>query len=194
MRPIQWHLKHHCHIPEALEKIIPIPQSLHPHLDWWLDKNNVLRGQPLHPLQHTLQLFTDASNEGWGAHLEDSTAKDVWSAIEKLPPHQLFRAKGSPSGPKEFRASVQGPDCCCCHRQHNGGFLHKQGGMKSGSLCALLWRLLSWCHPRGIILRARHIPGCLNVIVDKLSRHNDSNRVVPIRCSIFCVPDGSDHK
>ena len=44
--------------------------------------------------------------------------------------------------------------------------------MKSGSLCALLWRLLSWCHPRGIVLRARHIPGHLNVIADKLSRHN----------------------
>ena len=26
--------------------------------------------------------------------------------------------------------------------------------MRSGSLCALLWRLLSWCHPRGITLRA----------------------------------------
>ena len=51
-------------------------------------------------------------------------------------------------------------------------YINKQGGMKSGSLCALLWRLLSWCHPRGIVLRARHIPGCLNVIVDKLSRHN----------------------
>ena len=44
--------------------------------------------------------------------------------------------------------------------------------MRSGSLCALLWRLLSWCHPRGIVLRARHIPGRLNVIADKLSRHN----------------------
>ena len=44
--------------------------------------------------------------------------------------------------------------------------------MKSGSLCALLWRLLSWCHPRGITLRARHIPGRLNVIANKLSRHN----------------------
>ena len=44
--------------------------------------------------------------------------------------------------------------------------------MRSGSLCALLWRLLSWCHPTGIVLRARHIPGRLNVIADKLSRHN----------------------
>ena len=51
-------------------------------------------------------------------------------------------------------------------------YINKAGGMRSGSLCALLWRLLSRCHPRGIVLRARHILGHLNVIADKLSRHN----------------------
>ena len=45
--------------------------ALQPHLDWWLNKENVLRGQPLHPLGHALQIFTDALNEGWGAHLGD---------------------------------------------------------------------------------------------------------------------------
>ena len=42
--------------------------------------------------------------------------------------------------------------------------------MRSGSLCALLWRLLCWCNLRHVVLKARHISGCLNVIADKLSR------------------------
>ena len=42
--------------------------------------------------------------------------------------------------------------------------------MRSGSLCALLWRLLCWCNLRQVVLKARHIPGRLNVIADKLSR------------------------
>ena len=33
MRPIQWHLKRHWHVPEVLEKVIPVPPTLHPHLD-----------------------------------------------------------------------------------------------------------------------------------------------------------------
>ena len=82
MRPVQWHLKRHWHVPESLEKIIPVPLSLHPHLEWWLDETNVLKGQPLHPLQHALQIFTDASNEGWGAHLGGSIARGVWSEPE----------------------------------------------------------------------------------------------------------------
>ena len=82
MRPIQWHLKNNWRIPESLEKIIPLPRSLHPHLQWWLEENNVLQGQPLHPIRHALQIFTDASKEGWGAHLKKFTARGSWSVPE----------------------------------------------------------------------------------------------------------------
>ena len=44
MRPIQWHLKSNWRIPESLEKRIPLPRSLHPHLQWWLEEDNVLTG------------------------------------------------------------------------------------------------------------------------------------------------------
>ena len=67
MRPIQWHLKNNWRIPEYLDKQLPVPKSLHPHLKWWLEEDNVLQGQPLHPLKHALQIFTDTSKEGGGA-------------------------------------------------------------------------------------------------------------------------------
>ena len=44
--------------------------------------------------------------------------------------------------------------------------------MRSGSLCAFLWRLLCWCNLRQVVLKARHMPGRLNVIADKLSRQD----------------------
>ena len=49
-------------------------------------------------------------------------------------------------------------------------YINKEGGMESGPLCALLWRILTWCTRKGVTLKARHIPGRLNVIADKLSR------------------------
>ena len=42
--------------------------------------------------------------------------------------------------------------------------------LKRVPLCALLWRILTWCSQRQVTLKARHIPGRLNVIADKLSR------------------------
>ena len=49
-------------------------------------------------------------------------------------------------------------------------YINKEGGMKSGPPCALLWRILTWCTRNQVTLKARHIPGCLNVVADKLSR------------------------
>ena len=173
MRPVQWHLKRHWHVPESLEKIIPVPLSLHPHLDWWLDETNVLKGQPLHPLQHALQIFTDASNEGWGAHLGGSIARGVWSEPESRLHINFLELKAVLLALKSFEKQCRGQIVLIATDNTTVvSYINKEGGMRSGSLCALLWRLLSWCHPRKIILRARHIPGRLNVIADKLSRHN----------------------
>ena len=49
-------------------------------------------------------------------------------------------------------------------------YINNEGGMRSGPLCALLWRILTWCSQRQVTPKARHIPGHLNVIADKLSR------------------------
>ena len=173
MRPIQWHLKRHWRVPESLEKIIPIPSSLHVHLRWWLDPTKVLSGQPLHPLRHALQLFTDASNEGWGAHLGDYMAKGVWSESESALHINLLELKAVLLALKWFeRLCYNQVVLVCTDNTTVVSYINKEGGMRSGSLCALLWRLMLWCNQRQIVLRARHIPGHLNVIADKLSRLN----------------------
>ena len=159
--------------PGSLEKVIPIPSSLHVHLRWWLDPAKVLSSQPLHPLQHALQLFTDASNEGWGAHFGDYMAKGVWLESEGALHINLLELKAVLLALKWFERL-----CCnqivlvCTDNTTVVSYINKEGGMKSGSLCALLWRLMLWCNQRQIVLRARHIPGHLNVIADKLSRLN----------------------
>ena len=51
-------------------------------------------------------------------------------------------------------------------------YINKQGGTHSAEMCALLWKFMTWCHHFHITLKARHIPGCLNVMADLLSRSN----------------------
>ena len=48
-------------------------------------------------------------------------------------------------------------------------YINKEGGMRLGPLGALLWRILTWCTRHQVTLKARHIPGRLNVVADKLS-------------------------
>ena len=116
--------------------MIPVPRSLHPHLNWWLEESNVLPGQPLHPLKHALQIFTDASKEGWGAHLNEGTARETWSVPEsKL--HLELKAV--------FLALKEFQDLCSTNivlvatdNTTVVAYINKEAGMKSVCLCALL--------------------------------------------------------
>ena len=57
-------------------------------------------------------------------------------------------------------------------------YINKQGGTHSAEMCALLWKIMTWCHHYHITLKARHIPGCLNVMANLLSRSRSVNRMV----------------
>ena len=170
MRPIQWHLKNNWRVPESLEKVIPVPKSLHTHLRWWLEESNVLLGQPLHPLKHALQIFTDVSKEGWGAHLDKHTAMGTWSLPESKLHINHLELKSVFLAVKEFRTLCCNKTVLIATDNTTVFVINKEWGMKSGSLCALLRRILSWCTRQQVTLKARHIPGRLNVIADKLSR------------------------
>ena len=86
--------------------------------------------------------------------------------------HKRSRAEGGFSGPSKVQGPVSKPNSVSCYRQLNSGSLHKQGRTHSAEMCALLWKIMTWCHHYQITLKVRHIPGCLNVMVDLLSRSN----------------------
>ena len=126
MRPFQFHLKEHRRYPQSLDSLLPWTEAISAHLDWWQDPANVMKGSDLHPKDHSIQLFTDASNEGWGAHLEQSSTKGLWSEQEKRP------------GPKTLQRPVSGPNSASCDRQLKSGSLHKQTWRNtlSGNVCS----------------------------------------------------------
>ena len=80
---LQFHLKEHWRYPQSLDSLLPWPETISAHLDWWQNPTNVMRGTDLHPKDHSIQLFTDASNEGWGADLEQTSTKGMGSNREK---------------------------------------------------------------------------------------------------------------
>ena len=67
MRPFQFHLKEHWRYPQLLDILLPWSETI----------------SDLHPKDHSIQLCTDASNEGWGTYLEQASTKGLWSDREK---------------------------------------------------------------------------------------------------------------
>ena len=82
MRPIQWHLKHHWLFSGEFGQGYS-SSSFSPCASGLVAKQEQCSsGTTFAPFQHALQIFRDASNEGWGAHLGDSMARGIWSDPE----------------------------------------------------------------------------------------------------------------
>ena len=126
MRPFQFHLKEHWRYPQSLDSLLPWTEAIAAHLDWWQNPSNVMKGADLHPKDHSIQLFTDASNEGWGAHLDQNSTKGLWSDREKRDTHKRPRIEGGLTGPSRLQGPVPEPNSASCNGQLNSGSLHQQ--------------------------------------------------------------------
>ena len=72
----------------------------------------MMKGTDLHPKDHNIQIFTDASYEGWVTHLDQVSAKGLWSNREKKATHKCSGVEGGISGPdKGSRTSVKIKQC-----------------------------------------------------------------------------------
>ena len=133
----------------------------------------MMKGTDLHPKDHSIQLFTDALNEGWGAHLEQTSTKGLWSdGVKKRLHINVLELKAVSLAHQSFKNQCQNQRVLVATDNSTVvAYINKQGGTHSAEMCALLWKIMTWCHHYVITLKARHIPGCLNV-VSLVTDHN----------------------
>ena len=93
-----------------------------------------------------------------GCSLKRSHCKENLVPSRKQATHKLPGTKGGVSGPKRVPRPLPEQHSSDSDRQHHSGCLHKQKGggggrIMSGPLCALLWRILTWCTSKQVILK-----------------------------------------
>ena len=173
MRPFQFLLKEHWRYPQSLDSLLSWTETFWAYLEWWQNPTNMMKGADLHPKDHSIQLFTDTSNEGWGAHSEQASTKSLWSDREKRLHINVLELKAVSLALQKFKDQCQNQTVFVARDNSTVvAYINKQGGTHSAEMCALLWKIMTWCHHYQITLKARHIPGCLNVVADLLSRSN----------------------
>ena len=172
-RPFQWFLKTNWQFPQSLDKVVPISQLIKDHLAWWMDPQNLLKGSNLHQKEHNILMFTDASEKGWGAHLNNCTVSGFWQPSEKDFNINILELKAVFLALKHFQGQLRQKIVLVSSDNSTVvSYINKEGGTHSFEMCTLMWRILAWSNAREIQIRARHIPGNLNVIADSLSRRD----------------------
>ena len=132
MRPFQFHHKEHWRYPQSLDNLLPWTEAIAAHLDWWQNPSNVMKGADLHPKDHSIQLFTDASNEGWGAHLDQNFTKGLWSDREKRLHINVLELKAVSLALRDFKDQCQNQTVLVATDNSTVvAYINKQGGTHS---------------------------------------------------------------
>ena len=140
--------------PRITGKGDPNPQVLAPPFTMMAEGRQCTYRQPLHMIKHALQIFTDASIEGWGAHLDEHTARGTWSPPGSKLHINYLELKAVFLALKEFQNLCSNKIVLVATDNTTvGSYINKEGGMRSGPLWALLWRILTWCTRRQVTLK-----------------------------------------
>ena len=140
-------------------------------LRWWSSREHVMVGQTLRPFKSQLVIFTDASKQGWGAHVGSTMASGVWPTSWSSYHINWLELEAVRLALLEFADRVSGRDITVMSDNRTVvAYLNRHGGTRSKRLFALAKKILLWSMDRGIRILARHISGRLNVVADQLSR------------------------
>ena len=139
----------------------------------WLDPLFLTSGIPIRPFQADYTIFTDASSQGWGAHMGDSKISGIWTHIDRKLHINCLELKAVICALQHWAPLLQGHQVMIATDNSTVvSYINQQGGTRSTSLLCLTVELLLWLESQDTVVRARHIPGCLNMIADHLSHPN----------------------
>ena len=150
---------------------IPLPPLAEEDLQWWKSAHNVLRGAPITQTEPDTQLFTDASNIGWGVQWNALMVSGVWPTTKKTLHINVLKLEAIHRAMLHWLRKLIGlTDLIASDNSTVVSYINKQGRTRSIQLCRRTKKLLLMCQANQIVLRARHIPGRLNVLADILLR------------------------
>ena len=150
---------------------MPLSPPVEKDLQWWKSAHNVLRRAPVTLTEPDTQLFTDASNIGWGAHWNTLTVSGVWTTTEKTLHINILELEAIHRAMLHWLRKPMGLTVLVASGNSTVvAYINKQGRTRSIQLCRLTKMLLLMCQANQIVLRARHILGKLNVLADIQSR------------------------
>ena len=140
-------------------------------LQWWLHLPRLSLGVSLCQVSPDLHFWSDASDVGWGAHLDRQIASGLWDSHQaalSINARELLAVK---LGLHQFQSSLQGRTVAVfCDNTTAVAYLRKEGGTRSPHLNTLAQEILRWTESLSIRLAPQFLPGSNNVLADALSR------------------------
>ena len=156
--------------PDALVRWSP---EIHQDLLWWLNRERLGHGISLEHVSPQLDLWSDASDVGWGSHLGDQVASGRWSPEELRSSINHRELLAMFYALHHFLPLVRNTSMAVYADNTTAlAYLKHQGGTRSATLNQTAQELLRWAEIHSVTLLPQFIMGHNNVLADALSRPN----------------------
>ena len=140
-------------------------------LRWWLHLPRLSLGVSLRQVSPDLHFWSDASDVGWGAHLDCQVASGLWDPQQAALSINARELLAVQLGLFQFRSALQGRTVAVfCDYSTAVAYLRKEGGTRSPLFNTLAQEILRWTESLSIRLAPQFLPGSNNVLADALSR------------------------
>ena len=151
------------------KKLLNLPTEAITELEWW--KSHILKGKnKIRSSTFDLEIFTDASNTGWGAICDNKKAHGFWNETERKKHINYLEIKTAFLGLKCFARAMSHKQILLRIDNITAlSYINKMGGTKHRLLHNLTKSLWEWCIERENWVFAEYVTSKDN-IADKESR------------------------
>lgn len=178
------------------DKWIAITHDMKIDLLWWLN-HIAVQSRNIFRESAEIDLYTDASNLGWGASLNHQQINGRWSLSETDLHINEKELKAILFALHSFASQLRGKHIkVFCDNTTAVHYVNEMGGTKSvmcNAICLKIWDL---CEKIEVWVTCSHVPGRVNLLADAASRKfNDrhewklSEAIFRELCEVFGVPN-----
>lgn len=169
----------------CFNKWMEITEDLKMDLSWWI---NSVAGQDRKIFRQgtEIDIYTDASNLGWGGCLNGQSINGRWSVVEKLLHINALELKAILLTLKSFTHQIRGKDIkVFCDNTTAINYDNEIGGTKSLVCNDIGIDIWEWCVENKAWITCSHIPGKDNTRVDAASRKFNDQHEWKLNENIF---------
>ena len=172
MRSLQLALRRQWdHVDQSI--LVEWSQEIRQDLDWWLDRDRLDLGISLEQVSPQLELWSDASDVGWGAHLDESVTSGLWAPEEVESSINVRELVAIERALLWFAPHLVGSSVAIFADNSTAiAYLRNQGGTHSLLLNSIAQRILRWAENLQVVISPQFIMGKHNVLADSLSHPN----------------------
>ena len=185
----------HLNKVKSYDHTIYLSKKIHSELTWWHDNIHDYNGTSISEIlgldSWQFEIYTDASNVGWGATQFQagkciSKTNGRWLTKEKQRHINFLELQAILFALFAFREFIT--NCYVwahCDNTTAMSYINKFGGSQNSSMNYLCRKIWLWCIDNAVSITAIHIPGIHNTLADRLSRKFTENIEWSLDLTIF---------